>query len=191
MFLEIIPAGGKEDAIRSACRTLKNSLTDAAPPARVVVVCDLDDEELDACLQRLEMRLLASRPSSVRIQTAAIIWHAAGDFGPGVPGEQTLERLVCGALSHAHRDRGHAVQEWLAATSGAPVPKSYSWSHLAGWYAQHGCEDFYRQVWREEPVREELQALLDDRWREELTALESGVPLPAGHVTEIQAQPRQ
>ncbi len=118
----------------------------------------------------------ASRPESVPIQTATVIWHAAGDFGPGVPAKQTLERLVCGALSLAYRDRGQTVQEWLASTSGDTSPKSYSWSHMAGWYAEHGCDDFYRLVWREEPVREELQALLDDRWMEELTAPESGLP---------------
>ncbi|MCP3964126.1 MAG: hypothetical protein GY719_40365 [bacterium] len=176
MFLEIIPAGGKEGAVRNACRTLKNSPTNATPPAQVVVVCDLDEEDLAACLQRLQKRLLASRPPSVQIQTATLIWHAAGEFGPGVPLEQTLERLVCGALSRAYRNRGQTVQEWLAAIGGDPLPKSYSWSHMAGWYAKHGCDDFYRLVWREEPVRSELQALLDDHWMEELTALESGPP---------------
>ncbi len=105
----------------------------------------------------------------MQIQIDAIIWHATGDFGPGVPVEQTLERLVCVALSRAYGDRGQSVQDWLAATGGDPSPKSYSWSHMAGWYAKHGCEDFYRQVWREEPVRSELQTLLDDRWMKELT----------------------
>ncbi len=142
----------------------------------MVVVCDLDDEDLEACLQRLQKRLSASRPSLTPVQTATIIWHAAGDFGPGVPAGQTLERLVCGALSHAYGDRGQTVQEWLAAAGGDPSPKSYSWSHMAGWYAEHGCDDFYRLVWREEPVRKELQALLDDRWMNVLTALESDLP---------------
>ncbi len=173
-FLEIKPAYGKVKAVENACRTLKNSPTETAPPTQVVVVCDLDEEDPDACLQRLRTRLSDSRPPSAQIQTAAIIWHADGDFGPGVPAKQTLERLVCGALSRAYKNRGQTVQEWLVATGGNPMPKSYSWSHMAGWYAKHGCDDFYRLVWREELVRQELQALLDDRWKKELTSLESG-----------------
>jgi hypothetical protein len=177
IFLEIIPSEGKDNAVRNACRTLKNSLTDAAPPAWVVVACDLDDEDLEACRQRLQTRLSNSRQPSVPIATATLIWHATGDFGLGVPPEQTLERLVCGALSRAHLDRGQIVQDWLAATGNPePSPKSYSWSHMAGWYARHGCERFFRQVWSEKQVRAHLETLLADCSAQELTALESGSP---------------
>jgi hypothetical protein len=75
-----------------------------------------------------------------------------------------------------HGDRGNKVQEWLTATGNPePSPKNYCWSHMAGWYAKNGCEDFFRQVWREEPVREQLQPLLTECGMNELVAaLESG-----------------
>jgi hypothetical protein len=31
---------------------------------------------------------------------------------------------------------------------------------MAGWYAEHGCEDFYSGLWRDERVRVELEKRL-------------------------------
>ncbi|MHC4178430.1 MAG: hypothetical protein ACYSWU_13035, partial [Planctomycetota bacterium] len=96
-------------------------------------------------------------------------WEASDAPVSGVPTQQTLERLVCAALVAAYPDRGPAVKSWLDARPVGPEagPKEYGWSYMAGWYAQHGCEDFYRNLWRDERVVAELQSRLTESgaWR--------------------------
>ena len=39
-------------------------------------------------------------------------------------------------------------------------PKEHAWSHMAGWYADAGCDEFYQAVWRDGHVVTELEARL-------------------------------
>lgn len=43
-----------------------------------------------------------------------IIWQCDDGESPGVPGQQTLERLVSAAIAEAYPGRGDAVASWLA-----------------------------------------------------------------------------
>jgi hypothetical protein len=101
----------------------------------------------------------ATRVSLVR-------WEVAPANQLGVPARQTLERLVCAALVAAFPQRGQVVQDWLESRPDDPPtgPKEFAWSHMAGWYAEHGCQEFYSYLWKAETgdgrVREELEKRL-------------------------------
>jgi len=93
-------------------------------------------------------------------------WELAVENAPGIPAQQTLERVVCAALVAAFPKRGATVQTWLDGRPEAPAagPKEFVWSHMAGWYAEHGCQDFFSYLWsaesRDNGVREELEKRL-------------------------------
>ncbi|WP_437992273.1 hypothetical protein [Sorangium sp. So ce145] len=91
-----------------------------------------------------------------------VLWSASDPPTPELPPQQTLERLVCAALRAAYPDRAAAVGVWLASRRDPPpaTPKEHAWSHMAGWYAAHNCDDFFQAVWRTPAVAAELEARL-------------------------------
>ena len=105
-----------------------------------------------------------------RTTVSLVRWESADDATDGVPSQQSLERLVCGAVVAAYPDRGPAVQNWLDSRPGDPPtgPKEFAWSHMAGWFAQQGCEAFFRVLWQKEPeVANQLESRLcqSGAWR--------------------------
>lgn len=104
-----------------------------------------------------------------RILVSLIRWEAPDAILEGVPNRQTLERVVCAALVAAYPRRGPAVHQWLKSRPNPPPdsPKESAWSHMAGWYAEFGCEAFYRQVWGDDRVVAELKSRLAEcgAWR--------------------------
>jgi len=94
-------------------------------------------------------------------------WEAAAADALGVPARQTLERLVCAALVAAFPKRGPSVQNWLDSRPDAPDagPKEFAWSHMAGWYAEHGCQEFYSYLWTAEGGDGRVRAELEKRLR--------------------------
>ena len=93
---------------------------------------------------------------------STVFWSAADPMSPQLPAKQTLERLVCAALCAAYPGRGATIATWLASRAPIPPesPKEHAWSHMAGWYAKAGCDEFYQAVWRDAPVVAELEARL-------------------------------
>lgn len=90
-------------------------------------------------------------------------WEAKEDGAADVlPAKQTLERLVCAALVAVHPDRGQAVAAWLEGKPGTTPGrvKEFAWSHMAGWYADKGCAHFYRHVWQDAAIAEQLELRL-------------------------------
>lgn len=95
---------------------------------------------------------------STPAEIAMICWGADDLPLPGLPNQQTLERLICAAICAVHPERSQNVEDWLKSRH-LPPPlcvKEYAHSMMAGWYAEHGCDDFYRCVWDETLVREAL-----------------------------------
>jgi len=93
-----------------------------------------------------------------------VIWECDdSDPTPGVPRKQTLERLVAASIRAAYPDRGPVVEQWLAAEPRAEVTthKNYGYSYLAKWYAEHGADDFFRAIWRNEAVARKLRERLE------------------------------
>ena len=93
---------------------------------------------------------------------SVVRWEAPDPCGGGLPHQQTLERLVCAALGGAYPPRAPAVQQWLDSRPDAPPqgPKEFAWSYMAGWYADHGCEAFFRCLWTDGQVASELERRL-------------------------------
>jgi hypothetical protein len=96
-----------------------------------------------------------------------LLWEASDAAHAELPSTQTLERLVCASLRAVHPARAAAVEQWLRArvAEGSPSlgAKAFAWSHMAGWYSEHGCDDFYQQLWRDDPVVSALQTRLAER----------------------------
>ena len=93
---------------------------------------------------------------------ALVRWQTNDPPARGLPDQQALERLVCAALAAAYPPRAIALQDWLDARPGSPPPgpKAHAWSYMAGWYAEHGCENFYTNLWRDTIVVRELESRL-------------------------------
>jgi len=84
-----------------------------------------------------------------------IRWETSDANTAALPSQQTLERLACAAVVAAYPDRGPVVQQWLESRGDGPA-----WSYMAGWYAEFGCEGFYRKLWDDEQVAAELKSRL-------------------------------
>jgi hypothetical protein len=89
-------------------------------------------------------------------------WEVTDAASPALPDQQALERLVCSAIIAAYPPRAKAVSDWLASRPipPAPDPKVHAWSYMAGWYAEHGCESFYSNLWNDPAIVAELQTRL-------------------------------
>jgi len=104
-----------------------------------------------------------------------VVWHCAGEPREGVPEQQCLERLLCTAAATVWPQRAESLGRWLrerpepSVRMGGEAPdhrgaetiaKTYGWTWMAGWFAEHGCDDFLRQVWKDASLGDELQRLL-------------------------------
>jgi hypothetical protein len=89
-------------------------------------------------------------------------WEVSDPPTPGLPDQQTLERMVSAAQAAAYPARAAAVQGWLDTRPVPPGadPKEHAWSYMAGWYAEHGCEAFYSNLWNDPRLRTELETRL-------------------------------
>ena len=174
-FVRVRPCRGDRSLVLAELKTLLSRLA-TQPIERFIVNID-DDGDVRTDIKR------NSFPEAVRMATASVapdvIEDANGDLiigetrvsaaawwtgeahSPSLPWKQTLERMVAAALDAAYPGRGMAVGEWLAGTPGKDGSKPHAWSHMAGWYADHGCEGFYRFVWNDSAVVEQLKTRLD------------------------------
>ncbi len=103
---------------------------------------------------------------------SVVRWQTDETNSPGLPDKQTLERVVCAALAETFADRPAAVQGWLDSRPDGPDtpaagPKEFAWSYMAGWYAELGCDAFYRTIWENESVAAALKSRLESAgaWR--------------------------
>jgi hypothetical protein len=95
-------------------------------------------------------------------KVSLIRWEVNDPPAQGLPDQQTLERLASAALIAAYPARATAVQNWLDSRPNPPPrdAKDHAWSYMAGWYASHGCEAFYSNLWNDAGVVSELQTRL-------------------------------
>lgn len=101
-------------------------------------------------------------------EVRAIIWSAADKPTPGVPAQQCLERLICAAAAEVWPERTTSLGTWLSGrpdptyeisthASSGTIPKSHSWVLMGGWFAEHGCDEFFRAVWSRPAMVKALQ----------------------------------
>ena len=192
-FIRVFPCGGDRRRVLREARNRLNEeqqrLQQGAEPrlARLILNVDPDvnadgtstqtgfrHQDLRAVVQEYDPSAADGENGSLALFDGAILvslirWEASDPVADGVPNQQALERLVCAALRAAYPDRGPAVQKWLDSRPNGQEagPKEYGWSYMAGWYAEHGCEDFYRNLWRDGRVVAELQSRLNEcgAWR--------------------------
>ena len=192
VFVRIKPCNGEKNVLPEARRRLSERATKSLLRLAVCIDTDTDAEEplaiaFERTQRALEGIVRDSDPIAIRSEegdflvdggatrVSAILWHVSAPRSPGVPHKQTLERLVCAALASVYPARAAAVESWLTSRPDGPMagPKEHAWSHMAGWYAKHHCEDFFREVWRDPSVADELEGRLrqSGAWRviEELT----------------------
>jgi len=188
-FLRIRPCHGVSRVLTQMGTRLKQRSTEAVDHLIVNLDSDAGEEDLDVAARENVARAVRSRirsqiPAMVetddgdvlldegRTRISIVLWSTPDRPSSDLPEKQTLERLVCAALRDAHPERAQSVATWLAARPSPPAPgpksyKSLSWAHMAGWYPEHGCDDFFRLVCRAgEPaaikLRERLFALLPE-----------------------------
>ncbi len=176
-FIRVRPCGGKDFVLRAARLRLRERASKKL--TRLVINVDPDTEQqpgaeatglrihnVQTIVQEFDREAtlvddeIALDGGSTRV--SLIRWGAEDNAATaGVPSQQTLERLVCAALVAAFPSRGTNVQAWLN-TRDQPPPsvKEFTWSFMAGWYADHGCEDFFTNLWRDPEIRGALESRL-------------------------------
>lgn len=187
-FVRVRPCNGDKGVLAELKKRLAYRTTETV--RRLVVGLDVDADIADPATiaeriarirEGVEKRVRHADPSATFTSdgdlsldggatlVSIVLWSTEDPATPELPARQTLERLVCSALRAAYPTRATAVATWLAERPEAPPssPKEHAWSHMAGWYADKNCDDFYQAVWRDEAVAQELRARLDrsGAWR--------------------------
>jgi hypothetical protein len=177
-FIRVIPCNGKSNVRRQARERLADRMDKNLE--RLVINVDSDaavapGEEPDAALTTASLETLlrefgqpaVTADGDFAIDDGAtlaslVAWRTPDDAMSSLPDRQTLERVACAAIVAVHPGRGGAVDQWLASRPDAPGagPKEFAWSYMAGWYAERGCEGFYRAVWEDPAVAAELEGRL-------------------------------
>jgi hypothetical protein len=196
-FVRVRPCHGCDGVMREARRLLSEESKrvgqdpTASQLSRLVIAIDPDtcaeDEGQSTGFRHQDLQVWVRKfdPAAARsesddfalfqgvVSVSLVRWETGDAECCGFPGTQCLERLVCAALVAACPTRGPAVQDWLDSRPDGPPagPKEFSWSHMAGWYAEHGCQEFYSYLWAAQTgdgrVREELEKRLREcgAWR--------------------------
>jgi len=174
-FIRVVPSHGKDKLVPLVLKRLENRY--AKPLSRVVINVDPDTtpggtttglklQDILVSVQRVDPSAVMDANGEIAMdggatKIALVRWESGDGPLPGVPNQQTLERLVCAALVAAYPERGPCVQSWLDTLDPPPVNvKAFAWSFMAGWHAEHGCDDFYRCLWDDAKVRGELETRL-------------------------------
>jgi hypothetical protein len=178
-FVRVVPCHGKTNVLPAVRTRLQQRSTKAL--TRLVINIDSDVTASGASigplgLQRHDVVNLSRTFDTGAVENAGgeieldggatkvalVRWEVSDPPSPGLPDQQTLERLVSATLAAAYPARAASVQHWL---NNRPVPpgadpKEHAWSYMAGWYAEHGCEAFYSILWNDQRVRAELETRL-------------------------------
>lgn len=174
-FVEIVPNHGDERMLDELGRRARH----VAPPEpdELVVILDVDDVDRIGGAARREQSFgdrlnrggveVTREGASWRLGSGVLVhlalWSCDSGDCDGVPAQHTLERIICAAMARAHPQRATAVQAWLDGRPGSPLarsPKEHSWSYMAGWYADLGCEAFLTNLWSDHEVATALEGLL-------------------------------
>jgi hypothetical protein len=179
-FLRIVPCHGDKSKILAFAKDRLIQRT-RKPLARLVINVDADTTASGAQtatgLQSRDVeRFVQSTidPQATRNPTGEIEvdggqtvvclvrWEVTDPPDPALPDQQTLERLTCAAIVAAYPARKAAVTAWLTSRPAPPAasPKEHAWSFMAGWYAEHACENFYSSLWNDPGILRELETRL-------------------------------
>jgi len=180
-FVRVVPCHGKPNIRDEARRRLEGREADEL--ARLVISVDSDemsdgtqaaspsvsDQSIEELVHRFDPDSHRTGPGRFllddgAVEVCVVHWRADDEPADDLPNQQTLERLVCAVLRAVYPERAAPVQAWLGSRPGAqaPGPKEFAWSHMAGWYAEGGCQFFYERMWEDPKIVSELEARLRD-----------------------------
>ncbi len=114
-----------------------------------------------------QARRAAEHVISLDANTRRIIafpWRSTAPPTPGVPHQQSLERLICGALAAVHKDRPAHLEAWLKSwpAPAPPHPREHAFSHLTRWFVEHDrYEAFCESLWNDPQIAAELRDQLE------------------------------
>jgi hypothetical protein len=167
-FLRVRPCNGKTNILRQARirltqRTTKQLLrlvinveVDTSAAATATGPTGLRQQDVLHQVQQIDPAASMNAAGEIEVDGGAtrvclVRWEVSDPSAPGLPDQQSLERLAAAALAGAYPGRAAAVQNWLDARPIPPGadPKEHAWSYMAGWYAEHGCEAFYSTLWND------------------------------------------
>jgi hypothetical protein len=150
-FIRVVPAGGRAELLPSARARLLQRGSKALSRLILTVDADVDANATeteglaisDSAIQNLirEVDASASRKSlghfvldGGETELIVIRWETHDPPTETLPDRQTLERLVCAAITAVYPARGPALRAWLDSRPEPPPsdPKEFSWSHMAG-----------------------------------------------------------
>jgi hypothetical protein len=174
-FVRVVPCHGKEQILPAVRNRLLQRVTKHAE--HIVINWDADTFEVgtpeeaspnDRLRDILGSMQEGATPNAVgdyqlegepTTTISLVLWSTPDAPSAGGPAKQTLERLCCAALREVYPVRSDAVARWLATLEGGPTdnPKSFSWSYMAGWFPDRGCEAFLEQLWKDVAVAQALQ----------------------------------
>jgi hypothetical protein len=172
-FVRLVSCDGGENVAPMAAQFIKGQPTH--PVGDLVLNIDADDSvsapttRARDIIRRIVMVAGGSPQPDERgcyvaqgITIRPVIWTCSDSDDPGVPAQQTLERLVSAACVSAVPTSGPDVARWLAnEPRGGDSHKNYAMSYYAKWFAQdRGPDDFYREIWNRAPVAKELERRL-------------------------------
>ncbi len=178
-FLLVVPCRGRSNILPAARVHLSQRATQ--PIVRLVINVDVDQpaspsapgigglnrQDVEHWTRQLDPAASLNNDGEIEIdggtsKIALIRWEVDDPSSPGIPVSQSLERLVCAAIVSAYPARAQPLQAWLDSRPQPPQPssKEFAWSFMAGWYAEHGCDDFYANLWRDPAVAAELELRL-------------------------------
>ncbi len=179
-FVRVVPCNGKNNLPIEASSRLKDVCVDR-PLTHLVLCVDSDLSEdaaedevptlgpqaVENLLEKFDTPVVVEAERKFTLFSGAttihvVRWSTNGVAMPGVPPQQTLERLVCAAVVAAYPERGPAVQRWLDSRPEPPKPspKEFGWSYMAGWYAELGCEAFLQKIWNDKEIVRQLESRL-------------------------------
>lgn len=143
--LTIRPVDGKDNLWMGAQAALDNRLVE-----RLILTCDSDEPaghpEPTAQRRRQLQRLQTALPCDL------VVWHCGDPSGlPGVPEQQTLERLICASIAAGQPETWkQAVEEFLRREPVfGPNHKNFAHAYWAKFFA-HDFDDLYSAVWSQD-----------------------------------------
>jgi hypothetical protein len=167
----IQPCAGDDGVLAAAEAYLARHSTNAIDTLVVVLDRDKRDGDVGRTLQAIRTKVPpddATTATDGRWEAAGAKVHAIalgfdGEPCIGVPEQQCLERVVCAALAATYSTRAEHVAGWLERRPDKPSSwehKAHAWSYMAGWFAEHGTNDFLQAVWRDEAIASQLLSVL-------------------------------
>ena len=179
-FLRVVPCGGRANIVRA----VRNRLQQRTSKALTHLLINVDGADAISA-EALGGLVAEFDPDAEKTgdyeylldqgatRVSVVCWQAPDAQTDGLPGEQTLERLVTAAIVAAYPSRGPTVKAWLDSRPEPPKPsvKDYSWSHMAGWYSDRGCENFFAALWEDPAIVEQLESRLEQSGALRITKL--------------------